>query len=214
MKLSICKKQIIIDPTRIVLVTLTADTIITDYKNNPIEVDTMKKGLITLLGLSTLCASAMTFAAGHVDHGAYADLGAGYGKTNIDYMGAKNKGFAGTANLGYQFTPMLAVEAGVTGYQRKINDVRSYNTHLAAKGIVSLGDKVDVFGKLGAAYVHGVSAVTETDMHKVRPYVGAGVSYYLTDNLAATVQAEATTKYKKELPAMYAATAGLTYKFG
>ncbi len=172
----------------------------------------MKKSLITLMGLSALCVSSAVFAA-HSDNGVYVDLGAGYGKVNIDNAG-KNKGFTGTANLGYQFTPHLALEVGATSYHKVLGE-RNYNTHVAAKAILPVGDKVDVFGKAGVAYVHAIDAGSYFVASKkaVAPYVGVGASYWISDNVAATVQAEATAKRHERTPAMFATTAGLTWKF-
>lgn len=77
--------------------------------------------------------------------------------------------------VGYQFNPYLAPEVGVSYYRRYGEEVMVYDA--ALKGILPLGQRFNINGKLGAGLY---SSHNESE---TVPYLGAGVGYAVTPNL-------------------------------
>lgn len=202
--------------------------------------------------------------------GFYISGNLGYGQTSINqtdfannvvltyYAGKYNvtrfdrSGLIWNADLGYQFNPYFAVEAGYTRYANvKASGANVFTPSLtgsstgkldafdlALKGIYPVNAQFDIFGKLGAAWMHYRQTLNcgtlpscsplSVKSDNLTPLLGLGVDYYVTDNLAVTAQGVYTfqqskkttvdTKYEtlkttNTIPATYLGMVGLTYKF-
>jgi len=174
----------------------------------------MKK--LSRLALATACSLAIslpTFADYTQETGIYGDALAGYGKVNVDgyNIDGKNKGFNGNLDLGYKFNKYIGVEAGYN-YFRKIADENSYSYDAAVKGILPIeGTCFELFAKAGVAQAH---ALGKYDAKTRTVALGAvGASYWLTQNVGLTVQGLGTTRRGDDVPAMYGATGGISFKF-
>jgi OmpA-OmpF porin, OOP family len=136
----------------------------------------------------------------------------------------KDSGVAGRLFAGYQFNPNWAAELGwskfsnftssasLTAIDRRFGSLNPVATasakgtvktdavDLVAKGIYPITNGVNVYGKLGAAYVmsraevsgsvsEGIFTVAKFEAseneHKVFPTAGAGISYDVTNNVSA-----------------------------
>ena len=125
-----------------------------------------------------------------------------------------NNGLAGRIALGYQFNQNFAVEAGYLQLgQKKVNGtlrnsdgvkgtlkLQQNAIDLVGKGIIPVSDNLNVYGKIGVAYVmtniEGDIALKTTDVtanlntsakvakHKFAPEVALGVSYDITPNVS------------------------------
>jgi OOP family OmpA-OmpF porin len=119
-----------------------------------------------------------------------------------------NNGLAGRLAVGYQFNQNWAVELGYLQLKNgkyvevqpkdKITTTLKQNAiDIAAKGILPLSDRFDVYGKLGLAYVtsdiaytdkyaegHKYNDVYSIAKHKWAPEAAVGVSYDLTSNVS------------------------------
>ena len=152
-----------------------------------------------------------SFAAKPKDSGIYVEGNAGWGKVNIIGAGS-NQGFSGSLNLGYQLNPYFAIEGGFTLQPKVIQD--SYYGDLAIKGILPIGDTgLDIFGKVGGAVAHAIGSSGFNANTGVVGFFGTGASYWLTENLAVTTQATATTRSGNSIPAMYNVTGGIRILF-
>lgn len=166
-----------------------------------------------------------------------------------------NGGAIGGVDAGYQFTPFLALEGGwsylprasynrdrtVTlpvaqttftlpqGLQVNINSGLAY---IAAKGTIPLYNKLDAFGKLGAAYVYNkanvnvpASLVNSSTIHTTdhsnywNALFGFGLQYSFLEHLTANVQYDFVPGYRQAsashfiTPNIQLVTFGLGYKF-
>jgi OOP family OmpA-OmpF porin len=182
----------------------------------------------TVLGVSVLGVMAANAAAPGVyvtGQVGYADTHMG-DKTNISGFNAKdnnlsNNGLAGRLAIGYQFNQNFAVEAGYLQLgQTKANDLlnlpinlpkigltdsslklRQNAIDLVGKGIIPVASNVNVYGKLGVAYVNTTIEVTakvtgvptvsvnlndsfNVAKHKWAPEAAVGVSYDITPNVS------------------------------
>ncbi len=113
-----------------------------------------------------------------------------------------NKGFGWNVTAGYQIAKQLATEVGYTGYRRSTETTAAgaafaktshYAIDWVAKGILVLPryDRLSLFGKLGAAYVHAKKTFVTGAVGNasgVRLYYGAGVSYAFNAKFALTGQ--------------------------
>lgn len=178
----------------------------------------------TVLGVSVLGVMAANAAA----PGVYVTGQVGYANT---HMGSKttdittsttpsatdknlaNNDLAGRLAIGYQFNPNFAVEAGYLQLdQKKVNiaeanpsigtlKLRQNAIDLVGKGIIPVSNNVNVYGKLGVAYISsaidktvkgGGDPTTTTDLnnsaniarHKWAPEAAVGVSYDITPNVS------------------------------
>lgn len=100
-------------------------------------------------------------------------------------------------SLGYQFTPMIGVEAGYSSFGTVFD---SNNNSVAANqeanawtlsvlGTVPVGERFGIYGRAGAARFDNdttgtVQGVPVSSDNRTKPYFGAGVKFGLTDNFA------------------------------
>lgn len=100
-------------------------------------------------------------------------------------------------SLGYQFTPMVGVEAGYTSFGTVFE---ANNNTAAAKqdanawtlsvlGTIPVADRFGIYGRVGAARFDNnnsgtVQGIPVSNDNKTKPYFGAGLTFGLTDNLA------------------------------
>ncbi len=211
----------------------------------------MNKVFVALAGASALVVSTAGLAGGPttaanapVDHSAgfYVNGNAGYGHVDTPNIVDKDlkfsrNSFAWSGNVGYQFNPYIAVEAGYMALPYTKAKSKSFDTvnlatnstvkgktdaiTVAAKGIYPINQQVDLFGKAGLAYlsrtavvnVNGNVTSTKIKGNHITPLFGLGVDYNLTQNWAVNVQGVTTLKSGDGFPATYTALAGLTYKF-
>lgn len=166
----------------------------------------------TVLSVSVLAAMTANAAA----PGVYVTGQVGYADT---HMGSKltkdlsNNGLAGRAAIGYQFNQNFAVEAGYLQLSgSKINSnlkqdgiaanikLQQNAIDIAGKGILPLANNINVYGKLGVAYittnltanatVPGASIAVDLNdyakiaKHKWAPEAAIGVSYDITPNVS------------------------------
>ncbi len=166
-----------------------------------------------------------------------------------------NGGAIGGVDVGYQFTRYLALEAGwsyipTASYNRSRTvtlpvaqttftlpqglqvDINSGLAYIAAKGSVPIFDKLDAFGKLGAAYVYNSSNVnvpaslvnsptvyTTDHSNFWNPLFGFGLQYAPLNNWSMNVQYDYVPGYNEAsashfiTPAIQLVTFGLGYKF-
>ena len=149
----------------------------------------------------------------------------GYGKVDFRHSGIASKnlsGFAWNGSLGYQFNRYFALESGYTGFhQIKVGTqkINTYGVDLLAKGIYPISNQFNVFAKVGAMDLFSkrlTNGVVGSKVSRIVPEFGIGTGYNLTHNLALTVQGIATLSTKSHnyrMPSVYAAFAGLSYKF-
>lgn len=130
----------------------------------------------------------------------------------------RDSGLAGRLFAGYQFDPTWAAELGWSKFSTMTTKATAATTYLGipvtatskgevktdaidvvAKGTYPVADKVNVYGKLGVAYVMSRASATTTvsalgmngtekdhdKANKLYPTFGAGATYDLTDKLAA-----------------------------
>jgi len=185
-----------------------------DNNNNMIK----KIMTIGVLGASTLGM----MAANASPNGVYVTGQLGYANTHmknkIVLSGAEGSGFSipnntsgGRLALGYQFNPYLAVEMGYMRLLKQKGTLKLAPTSawaagsetlaqnafdVAAKGIIPISDKLNIYGKIGVAYL--TSTITsdfnsiqnnQNDYfgiakHKFAPEAAVGVSYNITHNVA------------------------------
>lgn len=182
----------------------------------------------TVLSVSVLAAMAANAAAPGVyvtGQAGYANTHLGV-KTditqhapNIQDKKLSNNGLAGRVALGYQFNQNFAVEAGYLQFGESKADLGAINAispkilsqgtlklqqhaiDLVGKGIIPVANNVNVYGKLGVAYITtdikgtaqtpGLPTVTadlndtaRIAKHKLAPEVAVGVSYDITPNVS------------------------------
>lgn len=192
----------------------------------------MKTSIKLIVAAAAMSVAAASFAA---NTGAYVGVNAGYGKVNesVNINGQKDPkqkaaGFSYGLNGGYMFNQYFGLEMGATKFSsvkfnHGIKSTDNFNVYAAAKGVYPVGQSFNVFGKLGLAYVHtkfeAPSYVTNADNNfagskkAIRPFVAAGVGYSVTQNIGVDFQVAGTTKAGENIPAMYNATVGVSYKF-
>ena len=192
----------------------------------------MNKKLIGLcgVGLTTLLCTVNALADSS-PQGFYlgADLGYSGVKQTVSNPPAtkqKNTGFGFDVLGGYSFNQYLGAELGYTefanaSYGNGITSKNNYAIDVAAKGTMPLEGGFSLFGKLGLASVHHklnvpagtTPAVSNTgSFSRYAPYLGAGASYQVSENVAANLQVTGTTK-QGPVPGMYLVAAGLTFNF-
>jgi opacity protein-like surface antigen len=152
----------------------------------------------------------------------------GYGKVDYRNTGLAAKylrGFTWNANLGYQFNQYLAIEGGYTQFNSiKVTAGALQSTQtihgisLLAKAIYPINDQFNVFAKAGAMDLifknsSNVVGATNARRERIVPEFGVGTSYNVSSNVALTLQGITTLAAKHNVPATYAAYAGVSYKF-
>lgn len=186
--------------------------------------------MINLVAASVLVASASVAMADST--GFYAGVLAGYGK--VDYVNGansnvvnKNHGIDGGLNAGYMFTKNFGVEAGVLQYSKvKLNNnlgsiTDNHNIYVAGVAKYNFTNEFNVFGKLGVANVHtktpaGLTidnvAVEQGGHSKFTYFAGAGVGYFVTQNVQLSLEGDITGK-ASVIPAMFSTNVGISYMF-
>jgi OOP family OmpA-OmpF porin len=133
--------------------------------------------------------------------------------TGLNTTSSQSTGIAGQINAGYQFTPIWAVDAGYTkftsgtinannpaiGVASSTINFNTYAIHLMAKGIIPLQNGLEVYGKVGPAYLRenialeGTSPPPPAEIHeghtlnKVFPAVALGITFNFNNNLGADI---------------------------
>ncbi len=182
--------------------------------------------VLTFLSVPILFLNPQALAATSLSKGIYVSLNGGYSKvdeTIKDNRKQHNSDFGGNIDLGYKFVPVIATEAGFTWHtsERFDYDIKGDNNFaidLALKIMLPFDSTgLSLFAKAGPAMVHhrlkdGTQPVEHVGDH-TRPalYLGGGVGYAISKNLGIDIQASATTKNGKTIPAMYLVSAGITY---
>lgn len=100
-------------------------------------------------------------------------------------------------SLGYQFTPMIGVEAGYssfgTVFESNNNSVAATQDAnawtLSVLGTIPVGERFGIYGRAGAARFDNdnsgtVQGVAVDNDNRTKPYFGAGVKFGLTENFA------------------------------
>lgn len=140
--------------------------------------------------------------------GAYVEANAGTNFINVNNIfipgsTSTSGGFAWNINLGYLLYRYFAIEAGFT--QNTAKGLRPLNAaHLVAKGVLPLGQRFNVFLKLGAAYVF------VKGKNVILPYGGVGAAFAISPRFAVNAQFNGWTD---ALVSVGALTGGLTYYF-
>ncbi len=177
----------------------------------------------TVLTVSVLGAMAANAAA----PGVYVTGQVGYADTHMDsktdfskYVAPNtkdknlsNNGLAGRIAIGYQFNQNFAVEAGyLQSGQKKVNidglnplqtsvKLQQNAIDFVGKGIIPLSNNINVYGKLGVAYVTSniegtikaggiptinvdLNDLAHVAKHKWAPEAAVGVSYDITPNVS------------------------------
>ncbi|WP_342228271.1 outer membrane beta-barrel protein [Rickettsiella endosymbiont of Rhagonycha lignosa] len=182
----------------------------------------MFKKIIAVSAFGVSALAMMT--ANATTNGIYVTGQAGYAKTHMKnrlsfdpaFPGSKsmpNGGIAGRFAIGYQFNPNLAVELGYlqlstlkattpnivihgAWYQPGSITLKQNAIDVAAKGILPINDKFNVYGKLGVAYLTSEAAYLNertgnndnygNDLgvakHQWAPEAGIGLSFNITPN--------------------------------
>jgi len=111
---------------------------------------------------------------------AFADNSGVYINANAGVNTASNYQFAYNANAGYMFNTYLGVEGGFTGSNSSYWDV-------AVKGVLPI-PIVDIYGKLGMAYVNNYSSTSGGVLYgagiafPILPYVRINIEDYAISN--------------------------------
>lgn len=186
----------------------------------------MNKVIVMLTGAAILGVSSLALAA--KTEGFYVGGNVGYGKVNEEGIvtagtNAKIKGVAWGLNGGYLFNQNFATEAAFIQFpnEKMEPDAKAKNNYtgvLAGVGILPLENGFNVFGKLGIAAVHhklyGINGATwGVSKTRAAAYLGAGVGYELTDNVAVNLAVDGTVKNGHYAPSMWRTVAGVSYLF-
>ncbi|MEN9916648.1 MAG: hypothetical protein RLY40_580 [Pseudomonadota bacterium] len=160
-----------------------------------------KKILSTTVLAASVLTTMTTYAA---TPGFYVSGQAGYADTHMKSqlksgsgIGLNNDGLSGRVALGYKITPKVAVEVGYLQLPEAKVTIRSenktysnqqYAIDIAAKGTLPITNNVNVYGKLGVAYLTTqLDANTKLDddisKRKFAPEVAIGMSYDITPSV-------------------------------
>lgn len=127
----------------------------------------------------------------------------------------KSWAFAGNANIGYQFHPNFAIEAGYNQVANSDNSWQARNFYafdIALKSILPLTQRISLYSKLGAAAVHHTNIIF--DGFRPTVYYGGGFSFDAYKNFSLNLGATGTVERRNfEVPKMLMLTAGVAYKF-
>lgn len=138
------------------------------------------------LSLSALAATSAAWAGGVDEHGFYAGLGVGSSKPKISAVApdtlSKDSDTAYDALLGYKLSKHFAVEGQYTDMGKVTNSsggtAKGHATSLSAVGMLPVGDKFDLYGKLGyATSKTKTSGFNANGANRSDPTYGAGVQY-------------------------------------
>jgi OOP family OmpA-OmpF porin len=174
----------------------------------------------TVVGLSSLVMLSNASAIESVN-GLYLGAQGGWGNIHqqaLDGDSATNAdtGIAGRLFAGFKFNQNFALESGYTKFSNMntsatsttglVTDsatatIKSYALDLVVKGILPLQNGLDLYGKIGGAYLNEVGNASETlsgpgfsitgtgqkTADAIYPTYGAGVSYTFNPNLTGDV---------------------------
>lgn len=169
----------------------------------------LKKILITSVLTASACAVINANAA--LPMGLYVNGQAGYANTHIksqvksDGANFANDGLAGRLAIGYKITPNFALELGYLQLsEARANKPKKnftvYNKQhaidVAAKAILPITNNVNIYGKLGVAYlttkleaidskkqIFDLNSAQGIDKHQWAPEVAIGMGYDITPNV-------------------------------
>jgi opacity protein-like surface antigen len=161
--------------------------------------------------------------------------------TGLNTTSSQSTGIAGQLDGGYQFNSVWALDAGYTkftsgtihannpaiGVATATINLNTYAIHVMAKGIIQLQNGLEVYGKLGPAYLRenvaleGTSTPPPQGLHdghtlnKVYPAVALGISFNFNNNLGAEISIMHIQQVgDTQLHCADFAGAGLVYYFG
>lgn len=157
----------------------------------------LKKILITSVLTASTCAAMTANAA--LPKGLYVSGQVGYAETHMKSRLAfhgvdlNNDGLAGRLAIGYKITPNAALELGylqLSEAKLKNSDLsnKQHAIDIAAKGILPITNNVDIYGKVGVAYLTTVlDTHTRSENHISKrmfaPEVAVGMGYDITPNV-------------------------------
>lgn len=162
----------------------------------------LKKILITSVLTASACAVMTANAA--LPNGLYVSGQVGYADTHMKSrfqsssgVDLGNDGLAGRLALGYKITPKVALEVGYLQLSdAKITPKKGgstfsneqYAVDLAAKGILPITNNVNIYGKVGVAYLttqldEKTSADNTISKRTFAPEVAIGMGYDITPNV-------------------------------
>ena len=187
--------------------------------------------------------SVQPTTSGEVPTGVYVTGQLGYAANGLALQkpGAlsttKANGIAGRVALGYKLTNNVAMEVGFLdlngksvkgGYNSHSISSNQYAMDVAAKGIMSVAQNVNVYGKVGVAYLTTRLQEDNSDnaainlnqaygvaKHKWAPEVAVGVSYDVTPNISVDTSITHIHPTGSDRPGnINFAAVGLGYTFG
>ncbi|EDP46883.1 porin family protein [Rickettsiella grylli] len=183
-------------------------------------------GVLTASACAVITANAATPFYVHGQIG-YADT---HIKSRLESNPANfaNDGLAGRLSLGYQLTPQLAVEAGYLQLSNENSNERSkkgkatfsneqYAIDVAAKGALPITNNVNVYGKLGVAYLTTKLNPNDHEISKRKfaPEVAVGMDYDITPNVTVDTSLTHIQTFGSKRPGNIDFLAvGVGYNFG
>lgn len=182
----------------------------------------MKKYYQLIVCAAAMLNSPLYHANGSMLQGVYLEGNLGYSYVREEVINSgnnNNDGVGWNANLGYQVDRNWAVEGGFTEHTnetmgagpRPTRGTENYVVDAAVKGSYPLQRNVNVFAKLGPAYVHHKlkNAGTRSGSHaRLAAYGGVGAEVSVRKKLALTVQINGNSKGGL-VPAMIITSVGL-----
>jgi hypothetical protein len=170
------------------------------------------------LSLSALAQSVTKSSAVNGNSGVYVGGDVGVGEEN--YIGDPNGGAASGINVGYQFNPHVAAEAGHSFYPSQ-DGVRYTSTYAAIKGMLPFSSGIVLFAKAGPVLVGAHANIFGVNLtgREATLYGALGVGYNFTPAVQANIQIDGTMKRGHDenddnyVPAMYRTTVGMSYLF-
>lgn len=180
--------------------------------------------------LRTLCTAAAILTAGTAlaapstnyspitRNGFYTDFALGYGHASSLEGVESGEGMALNLSGGYQFSPYLAGELNLNAIYADIggSDITLNTVGFLLKGIMPLNMNTGLFVKGGFALANASNTVGNTQYvtkTAVVPMLGAGIEYFINDNLAVKYETLYSSKNSERYPANLSILMGISYKF-
>lgn len=185
----------------------------------------LKKILIT----SVLTAGASAGMTAHAALPFYVSGQVGYADTHMKpRLQSKpllaNSGLAGRLALGYKITPALAIETGYLQLSdgnysqgKETFSNQQYAFDIAAKGSLPITTNVNIYGKLGVAYLTTKldPKLDDVSKRKFAPEVAVGMGYDITPNVTVdTSLTHIQTLGSKRPGNIDFLAVGVSYNFG
>lgn len=164
--------------------------------------------------------------------GIYVGLNGGWGFTNyrndafVSIFGAgvqKDDGIVGRIFLGYDLNKHFAIETGYscffnnTNFASSTQNIKTSAIDLYGKGKIQAVKNLDIYAKIGAAYLHTIDKNTYVgNLHNINVAFGTGADYTITPNIITNIEwshimgCKQTDRY---IPDTDAFMIGLRYKF-